>query len=68
MSDQTNVQSQENRPLGWYIQDSFSGLVHRGPYKHCETADAVRAEMERNASDEKNAQWKLHILEVKVRT
>jgi hypothetical protein len=40
------------RDPGWYVIDREHGYVClRGPYKHAETAGAVREEMERNWDD-----------------
>ncbi len=47
----------------WYIYDRESDQLLRGPYKHRETAAAVREEMERNATAVENAKWSLWVTE-----
>lgn len=51
-----------NLARGWYVVDrNNSDFIYRGPYQQAGTAAAVRAEMERNASNAKNQSWNLCI-------
>ena len=56
------LNSLKGRSPGYYVIDMYSDMVHRGPYKHEETAGAVRAEMESDASEEQNEVWNLGIV------
>lgn len=46
---------------GWYILESNSDTLRRGPYRHIETAGAVREEMERHQTDRQAELWNLNI-------
>ncbi len=49
---------------GWYVVDRNNQyFIHRGPYKHSETAGAVRQEMEMSADERKR--WNLWVVEKK---
>ena len=51
------------RKPGWYVVNRDDGHVMRGPYEHEETAGAVRAEIERNATERQRELWNLWVVE-----
>ena len=52
---------------GWYVVNLSAPMPTfpmRGPYKHSETAGAIRSELELAASDEQDELWNLGIIHV----
>jgi len=55
------------RDPGWYIVNQGDGHVKRGPYRYLETANAVRAEIERHATARQLELWNLIVLKATAR-
>lgn len=49
---------------GWYVVEMNRQHVMRGPYKHSETACAVRREIEDHANERQASLWNLGIVRV----
>lgn len=50
---------------GWWVVDkNHDNAKRRGPYKHAETAAAVRQEIESAASERLNEYWNLAVVRI----